>query len=164
MFIYEHPLASVWWAGYAGSLAVLLTFVQLTTTNPSWIYPSIDNSLAPCKCHVHIYLNTAYFPGKISLYILCISYWKLHVNFKWSQLKENLLQPTFATKTPMIEVANSGAEDPAAMNVAPATSGDKSIAVKINPINTTKIIRPFYHQKLLSRKLQSSHRKQWPVR
>ena len=31
--------------------------------------------------------------------------------------------PTWATKTPMTAVANSGADDPAAMNVAPATSG-----------------------------------------
>ena len=30
---------------------------------------------------------------------------------------------TWATKTPMTAVANSGAEDPAAMKVAPATSG-----------------------------------------
>lgn len=29
-----------------------------------------------------------------------------------------------AKKTPIITVANSGADDPAAMNVAPATSGD----------------------------------------
>ena len=37
---------------------------------------------------------------------------------------------TFATKTPITDVANSGAEDPAAINVAPATSGDKLMAVK----------------------------------
>ena len=33
-----------------------------------------------------------------------------------------------ATNTPMTEVANSGADDPAAMKVAPATSGDRLIA------------------------------------
>lgn len=31
---------------------------------------------------------------------------------------------SLAKKTPMTTVANSGAEDPAAMKVAPATSGD----------------------------------------
>ena len=30
---------------------------------------------------------------------------------------------TFATKTPIIAVANSGPDDPAAIKVAPATSG-----------------------------------------
>ena len=33
------------------------------------------------------------------------------------------LTVTWATKTPMTAVASSGAEDPAAMKVAPATSG-----------------------------------------
>ena len=32
---------------------------------------------------------------------------------------------TLATKTPMTAVANSGPEEPAAMKVAPATSGGK---------------------------------------
>lgn len=35
-----------------------------------------------------------------------------------------------ATKTPMTTVANSGAEEPAAMNVAPATSGVNFISIK----------------------------------
>ena len=39
--------------------------------------------------------------------------------------------PTLATNTPMTEVASSGAEEPAAMNVAPATSGDRFIATQI---------------------------------
>ena len=34
---------------------------------------------------------------------------------------------TLATKTPIMAVASSGADDPAAMNVAPATSGDRFI-------------------------------------
>ena len=38
---------------------------------------------------------------------------------------------TFATKTPITAVASSGPEDPAAMKVAPATSGGK--------FNTTKM-------------------------
>ena len=37
---------------------------------------------------------------------------------------------TFATKTPMTEVANSGADEPAAINVAPATSGERFMAVE----------------------------------
>jgi hypothetical protein len=35
---------------------------------------------------------------------------------------------SLATNTPMTDVASSGAEDPAAMKVAPATSGDRFIA------------------------------------
>ena len=36
---------------------------------------------------------------------------------------------TFATKTPITAVASSGAELPAAINVAPATSGERPRAV-----------------------------------
>lgn len=50
-----------------------------------------------------------------------------------------LLTPisSWAKKTPIITVANSGAEDPAAINVAPATSGDNlnSRNKKINYFN-----------------------------
>ena len=35
---------------------------------------------------------------------------------------------TLATKTPITAVASSGADDPAAIKVAPATSGDKPSA------------------------------------
>ena len=36
---------------------------------------------------------------------------------------EYYMKCTFATKTPITAVANSGPDDPAAINVAPATSG-----------------------------------------
>jgi hypothetical protein len=41
-----------------------------------------------------------------------------------SQPIYRLSDPTLATNTPMTAVASSGAEEPAAMKVAPATSGD----------------------------------------
>lgn len=37
---------------------------------------------------------------------------------------------SFAKNTPMTTVANSGAEEPAAINVAPATSGDNLSSLK----------------------------------
>ncbi len=46
---------------------------------------------------------------------------EVYINNQWINKQED--GPTCATKTPMTAVANSGAEDPAAMNVAPATSG-----------------------------------------
>ena len=36
-----------------------------------------------------------------------------------------ICKSTLATNTPMMAVANSGPEDPAAMSVAPATSGGR---------------------------------------
>ncbi len=52
--------------------------------------------------------------------------------------------PTLATKTPMTAVASSGAEEPAAMKVAPATSGDNIRANNTREkglITITKFIR-----------------------
>ena len=38
------------------------------------------------------------------------------------------LKSTWATKTPITAVASSGADDPAAIKVAPATSGERPSA------------------------------------
>jgi hypothetical protein len=46
---------------------------------------------------------------------------------------------TLAIKTPITAVANSGAEDPAAMKVAPATSCDICKAVKKGKTNIVEV-------------------------
>ena len=51
---------------------------------------------------------------------------------------------SLATKTPITEVANSGADDPAAIKVAPATSGGRCKAgkhhIKQNRVHTSLTI------------------------
>ena len=47
---------------------------------------------------------------------------------------------TFATKTPITAVASSGPEDPAAMKVAPATSGGKFNTTKMTHCDLESII------------------------
>ena len=54
---------------------------------------------------------------------------------------------TFATKTPITAVASSGPEDPAAMKVAPATSGGKFNTTKMTHIYVLLIFLRFYNFK-----------------
>jgi hypothetical protein len=65
--------------------------------------------------------------------------------------------PTLATNTPMTAVASSGAEEPAAMKVAPATSGDSIRAnntrekwlIKITTFIRYQLGRAFISQNVL---------------
>jgi hypothetical protein len=70
----------------------------------------------PPHAHAHVWLGfTCKLPSP-GPYLAC-DLAELHV----PEIEEFKL--TLATKTPMTAVASSGAEDPAAINVAPATSG-----------------------------------------
>lgn len=58
-------------------------------------------------------------------------------------LVQSYVKLTLATKTPMTAVANSGPDEPAAMKVAPATSGGRFKTAKDTLVGISKPIRSF---------------------
>lgn len=71
---------------------------------------------------------------------------------------------SLAKNTPIITVANSGAEDPAAINVAPATSGDNFNSKMQTVFNKFKLIdlkNIFYPRKFCLKMSRNNRRKRW---